>query len=550
MFRNTVIALVVSLGMGLAANGADGPYLRTWEGQIVPACNSAPAAAPTELPFQEPFDWPRGCPEPLSFEDTGLVQFGQNVPGAGPLYLMAGSSTANVNNLGQAAFFSRVSGADRSHGIFVVDADGVRPMVMGCGGGGGSGQPGSGCGDPSPLGGTFSGIFDFTPGFNDAGDVLFMSDINGGSAPRGLFLYEAATNQFHKIVAVGDASPAGGTVSALGLGSLNNNGDVLCLAERNGADGPVDVLEWSQGTLTKFVGPGDAAPGGGTFTLIGREYFGYVDGTRVYIGNVPAINNAGQVSFFSLVSGGLAERGVFLRTGSVTEWYLKAGETTPVGGGYLDFWQPLLNEAAQIAIFADIRLGPDRYTSAWIVGEPGAYRKALAFYDSLDGGQVYGMAVSRNPVRALDDCGNLVAWCNIRMPSSAELDHTIFCPATGGTPLVIARQGDPTPIGGNYTSMSGWPSMANGLQGTYGAYTPGSGAPNAFFKFQGRARGDLNCDGLVDLSDVDPFVMALVDPAGYAAQYPDCDIMNADMNGDTVIDGLDVQGFVDALLAS
>ena len=59
--------------------------------------------------------------------------------------------------------------------------------------------------------------------------------------------------------------------------------------------------------------------------------------------------------------------------------------------------------------------------------------------------------------------------------------------------------------------------------------------------------GDMNCDGSVDGFDIQPFVLALTDPAGYANQYPDCDINNADVNEDGAIDGFDVQPFVELL---
>ena len=44
------------------------------------------------------------------------------------------------------------------------------------------------------------------------------------------------------------------------------------------------------------------------------------------------------------------------------------------------------------------------------------------------------------------------------------------------------------------------------------------------------------------------FVLALIDPAAYRAAYPTCNINRADMNADTLIDGLDTQQFVAALL--
>ena len=56
--------------------------------------------------------------------------------------------------------------------------------------------------------------------------------------------------------------------------------------------------------------------------------------------------------------------------------------------------------------------------------------------------------------------------------------------------------------------------------------------------------GDANCDGAVNTFDIDAFVLALSDPAAYAAQYPDCDIDNADVNEDGLINVFDIDPFV------
>ena len=59
--------------------------------------------------------------------------------------------------------------------------------------------------------------------------------------------------------------------------------------------------------------------------------------------------------------------------------------------------------------------------------------------------------------------------------------------------------------------------------------------------------GDLNCDGAVNAFDIDPFVLALTDPDGYAAAWPDCDRMLADCNSDGVVDAFDIDPFVELL---
>lgn len=56
--------------------------------------------------------------------------------------------------------------------------------------------------------------------------------------------------------------------------------------------------------------------------------------------------------------------------------------------------------------------------------------------------------------------------------------------------------------------------------------------------------GDLNCDGVVNNFDIDAFVLALTDPAGYEASYPDCDRSLGDVNGDGLVNNFDIDPFV------
>ena len=62
-----------------------------------------------------------------------------------------------------------------------------------------------------------------------------------------------------------------------------------------------------------------------------------------------------------------------------------------------------------------------------------------------------------------------------------------------------------------------------------------------------RHLGDLNCDGAFNGADIDPFFLALGDPAGYAIQFPNCDIMLGDMNCDNLVNGADIDEFFSCL---
>jgi hypothetical protein len=60
--------------------------------------------------------------------------------------------------------------------------------------------------------------------------------------------------------------------------------------------------------------------------------------------------------------------------------------------------------------------------------------------------------------------------------------------------------------------------------------------------------GDLNCDGVVDFFDINPFVLALTAGRTYEEEYPDCDRLLGDINQNNVFNYFDINLFVDLLL--
>ncbi len=61
------------------------------------------------------------------------------------------------------------------------------------------------------------------------------------------------------------------------------------------------------------------------------------------------------------------------------------------------------------------------------------------------------------------------------------------------------------------------------------------------------ARGDADCDGIVDFFDIDPFIMSLFDPAGYAASYCGGTPCGADVDCSGVVDFFDIDSFIACL---
>jgi hypothetical protein len=62
--------------------------------------------------------------------------------------------------------------------------------------------------------------------------------------------------------------------------------------------------------------------------------------------------------------------------------------------------------------------------------------------------------------------------------------------------------------------------------------------------------GDTNCDAAINFFDVDPFVLALLEPAAYDIAYPDCDLTTADLNADGAVNFFDIDPFVECLFGA
>lgn len=437
---------------------ASGPRLR----------RNTPAGAPQMLAVPPMITGPSVCSK------TPYAWDGQALPGGGTLSPQAFRNSATASN-GRIAFIAEVAGSTRNQGVFWADAQGVHEIARGSGGGGGSGIPGPAVGDPSPIGGRFTGFFQgtfFAPGINTSGDVLFMADVNGGSATRGLFLYQAATQAIVKVAALGDASPAGGTLAELGTGALNDAGTVAFLANGLPA-GDGQILRWQGGVLTKVAEEGDPAPGGDTYALLGLTSLGFVDGTTILV-SPPDINGVGNVVFGVLTS---VDWGFVLQTpAGAAQWYVRQGEATPIGGVYLDFWNPILNDAGQIAFMCDVDFGGGKTGGGWMVGKPGAWRRALAFQDEIEGGRVSVLGVSTSPQSPLAESGELVVWCD------SARECIVLC-HPGGDTEVLAGAGDTTSLGGSIGMFDSWPSMDGARKATMSCTTPGAmnGASSAHF---------------------------------------------------------------------
>ena len=409
---------------------------------------------------------------------TAMAWQDQFVPGVGYLSPFAIGNSATVNAAGQIAFVSDVYGDEPIQGVFVADSAGVRPIAIGCGSYLGSADAGT-CGDPTPAGGTFAGLSQgslTTPSINDAGDVLFLADVHGGSSLRGLFLFKGATGQIVKVAAIGDLI-LGDTLSAIGPGSLNNLGEVAFLGTHGPSPSNEDVmiLHWRDGAFRKVAAPGDPTPVGGAFQYLTWLGFNSEDGTYIPFLEVPDINDEGAVAFLAYLSGTGTQGGLFVWRDGVHEKYVAYGDHTPAGGAFFNLYAPVLNNEGEIAFQGEYLSDP--WGAGWFVGRPGRWREVVSHYDPIDGGQAWGLGVSHNPQQPLDDEGNLLVWVDVKFTETVSVPRVLMGYADGRLETTY-KSGDPAPFGGTLGSLQAWPSVHDrrcvigaGLAGTAGIYS-------------------------------------------------------------------------------
>ncbi len=103
------------------------------------------------------------------------------------------------------------------------------------------------------------------------------------------------------------------------------------------------------------------------------------------------------------------------------------------------------------------------------------------------------------------------------------------------------------------SAVATWTAQASAVQGTYPLAADVSsnsygevftGAGGSTFQVAFCALGDMNCDGVVNFDDINPFVLALSDPLGYTTTYPNCNLLNGDCNFDQTVDFDDINCFV------
>jgi hypothetical protein len=172
------------------------------------------------------------------------------------------------------------------------------------------------------LGDTFG--FVSNPFITSNGDVVF--DANSSDT------YRSNGKSIVHLVSSGDPAPGGGTLSPSGR-VTNDNGAIAFTAFVNDSTATQGIFR-SDGTQTVAIARDDMTPPtGGSFLVIGS----------------PALNDRGQVAFYSVMTGGTSEFGIFRGEGQELTPVFVTNQIGPGGQTFADFGNPVINNHGQVA---------------------------------------------------------------------------------------------------------------------------------------------------------------------------------------------------------
>jgi hypothetical protein len=242
---------------------------------------------------------------------TVIAATGEASPTGGN-YLQGSFSNVRLNARHEVVFDATV-GPLFSSDVFVNDGKTTSTVALGI--------------NPDPVGPSFGSVTN--PYITPNGDVVF--DANGADT------YKSDGKTIVPLVRDGDAAPGGGTLSPIGR-VANNHGVIAYAAFLSDSAGTQGIFRSDNKQTVAIARDDVSAPTGGVFTIFGN----------------PVINDRGQVAFYSNMSGGSGDFGIFRGDGNELKPVFVANQIAPGGALYEDFGDPVINQSGQIVATASL----------------------------------------------------------------------------------------------------------------------------------------------------------------------------------------------------
>ncbi len=298
-------------------------------------------------------------------------------------------------------------------------------------------------GDPSPDGGTFFPCIDYCGGrisgshaFTNRGAVGVLADTQLNCPPE---LFLLAPEEKVLIASPCQEVPLGRLIFANDL-NINNQGQAAFAAGWS-KDGRNDsgLVFYSQGRLTKIAALGDPTPNGAIFKDGGFSE--------------PSINNNGDVAFGAAATDnqGLGHDGIFLFSGGELRTLVQSGDPSPIGGvlaiGFLPPSYGMLNNKTEALFEAWAFYGspiPDKL-GLFLATRDGVRKIVTESEQMPNDSIVFPRSLG---IGDLNDKSEVAFTVKLQ----GKADTGIFL-NSGGVISKIMAQGDPTPIGGTFSTL-------------------------------------------------------------------------------------------------
>ena len=279
------------------------------------------------------------------------------------------------------------------------------------------------------------------------GDVVF--DVNDSDT------YRSNGKSIIPLVRNGDPAPGGGTLTPLvGSHATNDNGAITYSAFVNDSTATQGIFR-SDGLETIAIARDDInAPTGGSFTLLAN----------------PVINDRGQVAFYSNMTGGTADFGIFRGEGQDLTPVFVTNQTGPGGVTFADFGDPVINSHGLIATTVSLNNGD---IGIFVGDGTDTVTIALQGQPAPKGGNYKGQFII--PTR-LNDQGE-VAF-DARLTGGTSSSGIFRGDGKRTTPIALAGTNAPGTTG-TFASFRDFQLLNDGRVAFIAALTPGVGGVNA-----------------------------------------------------------------------
>ncbi|MGE0480060.1 MAG: hypothetical protein AB7Q17_06265 [Phycisphaerae bacterium] len=380
----------------------------------------------------------------------------------------------------------------------------------------------------------------------DAGWNLFLRNTGGTTNDSGIFFNTTLLIQESAVSNATDFSPGTPYIGffEVRMNDANQLASVLSVddpAITTSVDRALMRLDYDpgMGILTEAVvyKEGDVLPGQEqALTDFGTTHdtFGF--------------NNAGDVLYVASLTGNTATNGVIYRNDTLIA---QKGDPSPVDARtYANIGtstKVAINDAGDVVFKAS--LAGDLATDTILIRNGQKFMQEGDLAPQVGGETLTGFGTG--PVW-INDLG--VVWYGAWTGATAN-NHGLFL-----NDQLLIRRGVTTIDGFNVTTVAGSVNGSGGISNGFetspnGRYiilraviedpaNPGVFPTAVLLLTRAGLPGDMNCDGVVNNFDIDPFVLALTDAAAYEATFPNCDINNADASGDGLINNFDIDPFV------